>query len=189
MVATDTIYPHEPQRQWDESLATLARLASAHRVELVAIGNGTASRETDKLAADLIKRHPELEPDQGRWSPRPARRSTPPRRTPRRSCPSWTCRCAARSRSPAGCRTRWPSWSRSTRKSIGVGQYQHDLSEVKLSRSLDAVVEDCVNAVGVDVNTASAPLLTRVSGHRRRAWPRTSCRTATPTARSAPARR
>ena len=64
-------------------------------------------------------------------------------------------------------------------KSIGVGQYQHDLSEVKLSRSLDAVVEDCVNAVGVDVNTASAPLLTRVSGHRRRAWPRTSSRTAT----------
>ncbi len=73
-------------------------------------------------------------------------------------------------------------------KSIGVGQYQHDLSEVKLSRSLDAVVEDCVNGVGVDVNTASAPLLSRVSGHRLRASPRTSWRTATPTARSAPAR-
>ena len=70
-------------------------------------------------------------------------------------------------------------------KSIGVGQYQHDMSEPKLSRSLDAVVEDCVNAVGVDVNTASAPLLTRVSGHRRRRWPRTSSRTATRTGRSA----
>ena len=83
---------------------------------------------------------------------------------PPESSPAWTYRCAARYRSPAGCKTHWPSSSRSIPKSIGVGQYQHDVSEPKLSRSLTAVVEDCVNAVGVDVNTASAPLLSRVSG-------------------------
>ena len=110
VVATDTIYPHVPQRQWDESIAILARLADVHKVELIAIGNGTASRETDKLAGDLITAVPAAEADQGRWCPRPAPRCTRRRRSPPRSCPAWTCRCAARSRSPGACRTRWPSW-------------------------------------------------------------------------------
>jgi uncharacterized protein len=163
VVATDTIYPHEPRRRWDESIETLARLARAHRVELVAIGNGTASRETDKLAADLIARHPELkltkimvsEAGASVYSASAyAARELPDLDVSLRGAVS----IARRLQDPLA------ELVKIDPKSIGVGQYQHDVSEVKLSRSLDAVVEDCVNAVGVDVNTASVPLLTRVSG-------------------------
>ncbi|WP_026267764.1 Tex family protein [Micromonospora sp. CNB394] len=163
VVATDTIYPHEPRRQWDASLHTLATLAAAHGVELVAIGNGTASRETDKLAGDLIKRHPELkltkvvvsEAGASVYSASAyASQELPGLDVSLRGAVS----IARRLQDPLA------ELVKIDPRSIGVGQYQHDLSEVKLSRSLDAVVEDCVNAVGVDVNTASAPLLTRVSG-------------------------
>ncbi|MDM4718326.1 Tex family protein [Micromonospora sp. WMMA1363] len=163
VVATDTIYPHEPRRQWDASVETLARLAAAHRVELVAIGNGTASRETDRLAGDLIKRHPQLnltkivvsEAGASVYSASAyAAQELPGLDVSLRGAVS----IARRLQDPLA------ELVKIDPRSIGVGQYQHDLSEVKLSRSLDAVVEDCVNAVGVDVNTASAPLLTRVSG-------------------------
>ncbi len=163
VVATGTIYPHEPARRWDESISTLARLASAHRVELIAIGNGTASRETDKLAADLIARHPELkltkvvvsEAGASVYSASAyASRELPELDVSLRGAVS----IARRLQDPLA------ELVKIDPKSIGVGQYQHDLAETKLSRSLDAVVEDCVNAVGVDVNTASVPLLTRVSG-------------------------
>ncbi|MFJ8830146.1 Tex family protein [Micromonospora aurantiaca] len=163
VVATDTIYQHEPRRQWDASLHTLATLAAAHGVELVAIGNGTASRETDKLAGDLIKRHPELkltkvvvsEAGASVYSASAyASQELPGLDVSLRGAVS----IARRLQDPLA------ELVKIDPRSIGVGQYQHDLSEVKLSRSLDAVVEDCVNAVGVDVNTASAPLLTRVSG-------------------------
>ncbi|MEV0005012.1 Tex family protein [Micromonospora sp. NPDC050980] len=163
VVATDTIYPHEPRRQWDASLHTLATLAAAHGVELIAIGNGTASRETDKLAGDLIKQHPELtltkvvvsEAGASVYSASAyASQELPGLDVSLRGAVS----IARRLQDPLA------ELVKIDPRSIGVGQYQHDLSEVKLSRSLDAVVEDCVNAVGVDVNTASAPLLTRVSG-------------------------
>jgi uncharacterized protein len=163
VVATDTIYPHEPRRRWDESIATLARIAAAYGVELIAIGNGTASRETDKLAGDLLKRHPELnltkivvsEAGASVYSASAyASQELPDLDVSLRGAVS----IARRLQDPLA------ELVKIDPKSIGVGQYQHDLSEVKLSRSLDAVVEDCVNAVGVDVNTASAPLLTRVSG-------------------------
>ncbi|MGW4498372.1 Tex family protein [Micromonospora sp. NPDC004336] len=163
VVATDTIYPHEPRRQWDASIETLARLAGAHGVELVAIGNGTASRETDKLAGELIKRYPQLnltkvvvsEAGASVYSASAyAAQELPGLDVSLRGAVS----IARRLQDPLA------ELVKIDPRSIGVGQYQHDLSEVKLSRSLDAVVEDCVNAVGVDVNTASAPLLTRVSG-------------------------
>ncbi|GII21587.1 Tex family protein [Planosporangium mesophilum] len=163
VVATETIYPHEPRRRWDESLATLARLAAAHKVELIAIGNGTASRETDKLAGDLLKRHPELnltkivvsEAGASVYSASAyASSELPDLDVSLRGAVS----IARRLQDPLA------ELVKIDPKSIGVGQYQHDLAEVKLSRSLDAVVEDCVNGVGVDVNTASVPLLTRVSG-------------------------
>ncbi|RAY14584.1 RNA-binding transcriptional accessory protein [Actinomadura craniellae] len=163
VVATDTIYPHEPRRKWDESIATLEKLARTHGVELVAIGNGTASRETDKLAGDLIKRHPDLgltkivvsEAGASVYSASPyASQELPGLDVSLRGAVS----IARRLQDPLA------ELVKIDPKSIGVGQYQHDLAETKLSRSLDAVVEDCVNAVGVDVNTASAPLLTRVSG-------------------------
>ena len=171
-VATDTIYPHELRRggaggagspKWAESIATLARLAAAHRVELIAIGNGTASRETDRLAADLISAHPELtltkvvvsEAGASVYSASAyASRELPGMDVSLRGAVS----IARRLQDPLA------ELVKIDPKSIGVGQYQHDLAEIKLSRSLDAVVEDCVNAVGVDVNTASAPLLARVSG-------------------------
>ncbi|MEU5425767.1 Tex family protein [Streptomyces olivoreticuli] len=163
VAATETIYPHVPQQKWDASLATLARLAREHGVELVAIGNGTASRETDKLAADLIARHPELgltkvmvsEAGASVYSASAfASQELPGLDVSLRGAVS----IARRLQDPLA------ELVKIDPKSIGVGQYQHDLSEVKLSRSLDAVVEDCVNGVGVDVNTASAPLLSRVSG-------------------------
>ncbi|KUH38162.1 MULTISPECIES: Tex family protein [Streptomyces] len=163
VVATDTIHPHVPRNQWDESLARLARLAKQHAVELVAIGNGTASRETDRLAADLLARHPELgltkvmvsEAGASVYSASAfASQELPELDVSLRGAVS----IARRLQDPLA------ELVKIDPKSIGVGQYQHDLSEVKLSRSLDAVVEDCVNGVGVDVNTASAPLLSRVSG-------------------------
>ncbi|BAL90682.1 putative transcription accessory protein [Actinoplanes missouriensis 431] len=163
VVATDTIYPHVPQNKWDESIHRLAALASKHNVELIAIGNGTASRETDKLAADLIKRHPEAnltkvvvsEAGASVYSASAyASQELPGMDVSLRGAVS----IARRLQDPLA------ELVKIDPKSIGVGQYQHDISEVKLARSLDAVVEDCVNGVGVDVNTASAPLLTRVSG-------------------------
>ncbi|WP_374984884.1 Tex family protein [Streptomyces fradiae] len=163
VVATDTIHPHVPQNKWDASLAVLARLAKEHSVELVAVGNGTASRETDRLAADLIARHPELnltkvmvsEAGASVYSASAfASQELPGLDVSLRGAVS----IARRLQDPLA------ELVKIDPKSIGVGQYQHDLSEVKLSRSLDAVVEDCVNGVGVDVNTASAPLLSRVSG-------------------------
>jgi protein Tex len=163
VVATDTIYPHVPRRRWDESIATLGRLAREHHVELVAIGNGTASRETDKLVADLLKAHPELKLTKAVVSEAGASvysasayasQELPELDVSLRGAVS----IARRLQDPLA------ELVKIDPKSIGVGQYQHDISELKLSRSLDAVVEDCVNAVGVDVNTASAPLLTRVSG-------------------------
>ncbi|MET9254810.1 Tex family protein [Streptomyces sp. NPDC003717] len=163
VVATDVIHPHVPANRWDESIAKLARLAKEHAVELVAIGNGTASRETDKLGADLIARHPELnltkvmvsEAGASVYSASAfASQELPGMDVSLRGAVS----IARRLQDPLA------ELVKIDPKSIGVGQYQHDLSEVKLSRSLDAVVEDCVNGVGVDVNTASAPLLARVSG-------------------------
>ncbi|MFD8786806.1 Tex family protein [Kitasatospora sp. NPDC059599] len=163
VVAHDTIYPHQPANKWDAALNTLAALAKKHDVDLVAIGNGTASRETDKLAEDLIKRHPELKLTKAMVSEAGASvysasafasQELPELDVSIRGAVS----IARRLQDPLA------ELVKIDPKSIGVGQYQHDLSEVKLSRSLDAVVEDCVNAVGVDVNTASAPLLTRVSG-------------------------
>ncbi len=163
VVATDTIYPHKPQGRWDEAIATVARLAEAHDVELIAIGNGTASRETDKLAAELIKKHPELKLTKAMVSEAGASvysassyasLELPELDVSLRGAVS----IARRLQDPLA------ELVKIDPKSIGVGQYQHDVSELKLSRSLDAVVEDCVNAVGVDVNTASVPLLTRVSG-------------------------
>ncbi|WP_405487051.1 Tex family protein [Streptomyces sp. NBC_00096] len=163
VVATEVIYPHVPANKWDDALAKLARLAKEHEVELVAIGNGTASRETDKLAADLITRHPELKLTKVMVSEAGASvysasafasQELPDMDVSLRGAVS----IARRLQDPLA------ELVKIDPKSIGVGQYQHDLSEVKLSRSLDAVVEDCVNGVGVDVNTASAPLLSRVSG-------------------------
>ncbi|MCW5254170.1 Tex family protein [Streptomyces sp. SHP 1-2] len=163
VVATDVIHPHVPANRWDESLAKLARLAREHAVELVAIGNGTASRETDKLAGDLIAAHPELKLTKVMVSEAGASvysasafasQELPDMDVSLRGAVS----IARRLQDPLA------ELVKIDPKSIGVGQYQHDLSEVKLSRSLDAVVEDCVNGVGVDVNTASAPLLARVSG-------------------------
>ncbi len=163
VVDTATIYPHEPRKKWDESLATLAVLAEKHKVELIAIGNGTASRETDKLAGDLIKAFPALpltkivvsEAGASVYSASAyASEELPGLDVSLRGAVS----IARRLQDPLA------ELVKIDPRSIGVGQYQHDLSEVKLSRSLDAVVEDCVNGVGVDVNTASAPLLTRVSG-------------------------
>jgi hypothetical protein len=147
VVATDTIYPHEPRRQWDESLAALARLCRAHRVELVAIGNGTASRETDKLAGELVAKHPDLkltkmvvsEAGASVYSASAyASQELPDLDVSLRGAVS----IARRLQDPLA------ELVKIDPKSIGVGQYQHDLAEHKLSRSLDAVVEDCVNAVG-----------------------------------------
>jgi uncharacterized protein len=163
VVATETIYPHEPRRRWDEAIAVLAALCRAHGVELIAIGNGTASRETDKLAGDLIKLHPELpvtkvvvsEAGASVYSASAyASQELPELDVSLRGAVS----IARRLQDPLA------ELVKIDPKSIGVGQYQHDLSETKLSRSLDAVVEDCVNGVGVDLNTASVPLLARVSG-------------------------
>ncbi|WP_153111266.1 Tex family protein [Propionivibrio limicola] len=163
LLDTATVYPHEPRRDWDGALHTLALLAKKHNVDLISIGNGTASRETDKLAADLIRMVPELrmtkivvsEAGASVYSASEyAAREFPELDVSLRGAVS----IARRLQDPLA------ELVKIDPKSIGVGQYQHDVSQTKLARALDAVVEDCVNAVGVDVNTASAPLLTRVSG-------------------------
>jgi protein Tex len=163
VVATSVIYPHEPQRQWNEALAILGKLIKQHKVELISIGNGTASRETDKLATELVKLLPEQkmskivvsEAGASVYSASAfASQELPELDVTLRGAVS----IARRLQDPLA------ELVKIDPKSIGVGQYQHDVSESKLSRSLDAVVEDCVNAVGVDLNTASAPLLARVSG-------------------------
>jgi protein Tex len=163
VVATATIYPHEPQRRWDEAIATLAHLVREHRVELLAIGNGTASRETDTLAGELLRLHPALgltkivvsEAGASVYSASAyASQELPDLDVSLRGAVS----IARRLQDPLA------ELVKIDPKSIGVGQYQHDISQHLLARSLDAVVEDCVNAVGVDVNTASVPLLARVSG-------------------------
>lgn len=163
VVATDTIYPHVPKNQWDQSLATLAKLAAAHKVQLVAIGNGTASRETDRLAIELIKKHPELKLNKIMVSEAGASvysaselasNELPDLDVSLRGAVS----IARRLQDPLA------ELVKIDPKSIGVGQYQHDVSQTQLARSLDNVVEDCVNAVGVDVNTASPALLARVAG-------------------------
>lgn len=163
VVDTAVIYPHEPQRQWNEALAILGKLALKHRVELIAIGNGTASRETDKLAGELVKGLTELkmtkivvsEAGASVYSASAfASEELPDLDVTLRGAVS----IARRLQDPLA------ELVKIEPKAIGVGQYQHDLGQAKLAKSLDAVVEDCVNAVGVDVNTASAPLLARVSG-------------------------
>ena len=163
VLATTAVFPHEPQRRWDEALAILGKLAIAHRVDLIAIGNGTASRETDKLATELVKRLPDLkmtkivvsEAGASVYSASAfASEELPELDVTLRGAVS----IARRLQDPLA------ELVKIDPKAIGVGQYQHDLGESHLARSLDAVVEDCVNAVGVDVNTASAPLLARVSG-------------------------
>ena len=163
VLETTAIYPHEPRRQWDESIAVLAALCHRHQVELIAIGNGTASRETDRLAIDLQKRHPELklnkivvsEAGASVYSASEyASKELPDMDVSLRGAVS----IARRLQDPLA------ELVKIDPKSIGVGQYQHDVNEFKLAKSLDAVIEDCVNAVGVEVNTASAKLLARVSG-------------------------
>ncbi|AIP63942.1 RNA-binding transcriptional accessory protein [Burkholderia thailandensis] len=163
LLATDTIYPHEPRRDWDGSIARLARLAAHTQAELISIGNGTASRETDKLASELIAKHPELklqkivvsEAGASVYSASElAAKEFPELDVSLRGAVS----IARRLQDPLA------ELVKIEPKAIGVGQYQHDVNQRELARSLDAVVEDCVNAVGVDANTASAALLARVSG-------------------------
>ncbi len=163
LLATDTIYPHEPRRDWDGALAKLERLARATQADLISIGNGTASRETDKLAADLIRRCPELnlqkivvsEAGASIYSASEfAAKEFPELDVSLRGAVS----IARRLQDPLA------ELVKIEPKAIGVGQYQHDVNQRELARALDAVVEDCVNGVGVDLNTASVPLLTRVSG-------------------------
>lgn len=165
LVDTTTIYPHEPRRDWDGSLAVLARLVEKHDINLIAIGNGTASRETDKLAADLIKIASKADKKIDKVVVSEAGASVysasefaaqemPDIDVSLRGAAS----IARRLQDPLA------ELVKIDPKSIGVGQYQHDVNQSELARQLDAVVEDCVNSVGVDLNTASAPLLTRVSG-------------------------
>ncbi|BCU07106.1 Tex family protein [Allochromatium tepidum] len=166
VAATDTIYPHVPKNQWEASIARLAQLARTHGVKLISIGNGTASRETDKLARDLIARHPELglkslvvnEAGASVYSASEfASKELPELDVSLRGAVS----IARRLQDPLA------ELVKIEPKAIGVGQYQHDVNQNRLARTLDAVIEDCVNAVGVDLNTASVPLLTQVSGLNR----------------------
>jgi protein Tex len=167
VVDTATVYPHEPRRDWDGSLAVLGALAIKHNVDLISIGNGTASRETDKLAGDLIKLIHKAVPEKKLTkivvseagasvysASEFASKELPDLDVSLRGAVS----IARRLQDPLA------ELVKIDPKSIGVGQYQHDVNQSQLARSLDAVVEDCVNAVGVDVNTASAALLARVSG-------------------------
>jgi uncharacterized protein len=163
VVDTEVIYPHQPKNDWDGSLHTLAKLAEKHKASLISIGNGTASRETDRLAQDLIKANPELnltkivvsEAGASVYSASEyASKELPGMDVSLRGAVS----IARRLQDPLA------ELVKIDPKSIGVGQYQHDVIQTQLAKSLLAVVEDCVNAVGVNVNTASAPLLARVSG-------------------------
>jgi len=167
LVDTATVFPHEPRRDWDGSLFTLAKLCEKHGVDLIAIGNGTASRETDKLAGDLIKQLAKLHPEHTITkvvvseagasvysASEYASQEMPDVDVSLRGAAS----IARRLQDPLA------ELVKIDPKSIGVGQYQHDVNQSELARTLDAVVEDCVNSVGVDLNTASVPLLSRVSG-------------------------
>jgi len=167
VLATDTVYPHEPRRDWEGSLHTLAKLCATHGVNLIAIGNGTASRETDKLAADLIKRIAQIAPDtvlekvvvseagaSVYSASEYASKELPDLDVSLRGAVS----IARRLQDPLA------ELVKIDPKSIGVGQYQHDVNQSELMKSLGTVIEDCVNSVGVDLNTASTPLLSRVSG-------------------------
>ncbi|RLU02773.1 MAG: RNA-binding transcriptional accessory protein [Ketobacter sp.] len=163
LVEHGTIFPHAPRNQWDESIAVIAALCKKYNVELISIGNGTASRETDKLAAEMLKKHPDLKAQKVMVSEAGASvysasefaaREFPKLDVSYRGAVS----IARRLQDPLA------ELVKIEPKAIGVGQYQHDVSQTKMARSLDAVVEDCVNAVGVDVNTASEPLLARISG-------------------------
>ena len=163
LVTTDTIYPHPPRKQWDESIALLAKLIQQYQVDLVSIGNGTASRETDQLVADVMKRHPDLKFQKVMVSEAGASvysaselaaKEFPALDVSLRGAVS----IARRLQDPLA------ELVKIEAKAIGVGQYQHDVNQTQLARCLNAVVEDCVNAVGVDVNTASAALLKQVSG-------------------------
>jgi uncharacterized protein len=164
---TAVVYPHEPRKDWDGSIHALAKLCAAHGVNLIAIGNGTASRETDKLAGDLIKRLQQLAPDVAiekmvvseagasiYSASEFASKELPDMDVTLRGAVS----IARRLQDPLA------ELVKIDPKSIGVGQYQHDVNQSELAKMLDTVVEDCVNSVGVDLNTASAPLLSRVSG-------------------------
>lgn len=163
LLATETIYPHPPRKQWDESIATLAKLIQRHKVDLVSIGNGTASRETDQLLTDVMKRHKGLnfrkitvsEAGASVYSASElAAKEFPELDVSLRGAVS----IARRLQDPLA------ELVKIDPKAIGVGQYQHDVNQAQLARGLDNVVEDCVNAVGVDVNTASVSLLKQVSG-------------------------
>ena len=163
LLATETIYPHPPRKQWDESIATLAKLIDQHKVQLVSIGNGTGSRETDQLVAELMKIHIQLhfnkitvsEAGASVYSASElASKEFPQLDVSLRGAVS----IARRLQDPLA------ELVKIDPKSIGVGQYQHDVNQIQLARGLDAVVEDCVNAVGVDINTASVSLLKQVSG-------------------------
>ncbi|MCB1519307.1 MAG: RNA-binding transcriptional accessory protein [Hyphomicrobiaceae bacterium] len=163
LVDTAVVYPHEPRRDWSEAIATLGTLCIKHGVEVIAIGNGTASRETDRLAADLIKTMPTGRPQKVMVSEAGASvysaselaaKEFPDLDVSLRGAVS----IARRLQDPLA------ELVKIEPKAIGVGQYQHDVDQGDLQRSLDAAVEDCVNAVGVDVNMASAPLLARVAG-------------------------
>jgi protein Tex len=167
VLATDTVYPHEPRRDWEGALHALGRLCATHAVTLIAIGNGTASRETDKLAADLIQRIQAAVPgtrlekvvvsEAGASvysASEYASKELPALDVSLRGAVS----IARRLQDPLA------ELVKIDPKSIGVGQYQHDVNQAELAKSLGTVIEDCVNAVGVDLNTASAPLLSRVSG-------------------------
>ena len=163
VLTTATIYPHAPHNRWQDSLAVLAALCQKHAVNLIAIGNGTASRETDKLAGELLKQHPQLKAQKIVVSEAGASvysaselasRELPELDVSLRGAVS----IARRLQDPLA------ELVKIDPKSIGVGQYQHDVSQTQLARKLDAVVEDCVNAVGVDINSASPQLLSRVAG-------------------------
>ncbi len=163
LIDTATIYPHQPKNQWDQSIAQIATLAKKHNAELIAIGNGTASRETDKLAGDVMSKYPELglqkiivsEAGASVYSAsETASKEMPDVDVSIRGAAS----IARRLQDPLA------ELVKVDPKAIGVGQYQHDVNQIDLASSLDVVVEDCVNAVGVDINSASAQLLTHVSG-------------------------
>jgi len=163
VLETATLYPHAPKNQWDRSIAELAGLAQKHAASLIAIGNGTASRETDRLVAELIRKHPALglqklvvsEAGASVYSASElASRELPELDVSLRGAVS----IARRLQDPLA------ELVKIEPKAIGVGQYQHDVNQTRLARSLDTVVEDCVNAVGVDLNTASPALLSQVSG-------------------------
>ena len=163
VLCTDVVYPHQPKNQWDQSIAVLARLISQHQVDLVSIGNGTGSRETDQLIGDLMKQHPQLKINKIMVSEAGASvysaselaaKEFPDMDVSLRGAVS----IARRLQDPLA------ELVKIDAKSIGVGQYQHDVNQSQLAKMLDSVVEDCVNAVGVDVNTASIALLKQVSG-------------------------